>query len=165
MATCCVIAFAIINIDNWICCLAELWAEANPLPHSEVVGILQQASTIDDRKISLGLDSSQLAGTTSAQKAATGQHLRPGDIIGQGQGYFKLSRGREGDVISADGTTGATHTPLQLKPSLYLCCMEHLPSVHDIMSVWWTFSGRCLTCWTAAWPGTIMSAELSVAKT
>ena len=142
MATCFVASLAIININIWIiCCLAELWAEANPLPHSEVVGILQQASTINDRKLSLGLDSSQLVGTTSAQKAANRQHLRPGDIIGQGQGYFKLSRGREGDVISADGTTGATRIPLQLKPSWSVCCMKHLPAVHDMMYVWWTFSG------------------------
>ena len=68
--------------------------------------ILQQAARIDDRRVAFGLDSKQLLGTSAAQKADAGQHLRPGDIAGVGHGYFKLAQGREGDVISADGVKG-----------------------------------------------------------
>ena len=68
--------------------------------------ILQQAARIDDRRVALGLDSKQLLGTNAAQRADAGQHLRPGDVIGAGQGYFKLAQGREGDVVSADGVKG-----------------------------------------------------------
>ncbi len=68
--------------------------------------ILQQAARIDDRRVALGLDSKQLLGTSIAQRADAGQHLRPGDVTGGGHGYFKLAQGREGDVISADGVKG-----------------------------------------------------------
>ena len=68
--------------------------------------ILQQASLVSDRKVALGLDSQQLAGIPAAQKVAAGHALRPGEVVGNGPGYFKLSRGREGQVVSADGTQG-----------------------------------------------------------
>ena len=70
--------------------------------------ILQQASLVSDRKVALGLDSQQLAGIPAAQKAAAGHALRPGEVVGNGAGYFKLSRGREGQVVSADGIKGDT---------------------------------------------------------
>ena len=85
---------------------AELWAEANPLESSSVQSALQQASRVGDTRVALGLDSKQLMGSSAAQRAAAGHHLRPGDIIGAGQGYFKLVQGREGDAISADGVKG-----------------------------------------------------------
>ena len=75
---------------------------------SEVQSILQQAHLLSDRKVALGLDSQQLAGIPAAQKAAAGHALRPGEVVGNGPGYFKLSRGREGQVVSADGIQGDT---------------------------------------------------------
>ena len=68
--------------------------------------ILQQASSIGDTRVALGLDSKQLVGSSAAQRAAARQHLRPGEIIGVGHGYFKLAQGREGDAVSADGVRG-----------------------------------------------------------
>ena len=68
--------------------------------------ILQQASSIGDARVALGLDSKQLMGSSAAQRAAAGQHLRPGEVIGMGHGYFKLAQGREGDAVSADGVRG-----------------------------------------------------------
>ena len=68
--------------------------------------LLQQASSRGDTRVALGLDSKQLAGTSAAQRGAAGQHLRPGEIIGAGHGYFKLAQGREGDAVSADGLKG-----------------------------------------------------------
>ena len=82
--------------------------EANPLEKSEVQSILQQASLVSGRKAALGLDSQQLAGIPAAQKAAAGHALRPGEVAGNGPGYFKLSRGREGQVVNAAGIQGDT---------------------------------------------------------
>ena len=87
---------------------AEIWAEGNPLEPLSIYGILQQASHLGDRKFALGLDDRQLLGTSDAQRAAVLQWLRPGEATGTGPGYFKLARGREGDVVSADGIKGGT---------------------------------------------------------
>lgn len=70
--------------------------------------ILQQASLMSNQKVALGLDSQQLAGIPTSQKAAAGHALRPGEVVGNGPGYFKLSRGWEGQIVSANGTQGDT---------------------------------------------------------
>lgn len=70
--------------------------------------ILQQASLMGNQKVALGLDSQQLAGIPTSQKAAAGHALRPGEVVGKGPGYFKLSRGWEGQIVSANGTQGDT---------------------------------------------------------
>jgi len=87
---------------------AEVWAEGNPLESSAIHGILQQASHLGDRKFALGLDHRQLLGTIDAQRTAALQWLRPGEATDTGPGYFKLARGRKGDVVSADGIKGGT---------------------------------------------------------
>ena len=95
--------------------------------------VLQQASLVSDRRVALGLDSQQLAGVPAAQKAAIGHALRPGEVIGNGPGYFKLSRGREGQVVSADGDEGETFW-LQC-PSDWLCSFQQLQFLARAWSV------------------------------
>jgi len=104
-------------------CCAEIWAEGNPLEPSAIHGILQQASHLGERKFALGLDHRQLLGTSDAQSTAILQWLRPGEATGTGPGYFKLTRGREGDVVSADGIKGGF-----LRFKIYHChCLKTVP--------------------------------------
>ena len=109
---------------------------------SEVQSVLQQASLVSHRKIALGLDSQQLAGTPAVQKADAGHILRPGEVVGSGPGYFKLSRGREGQVVTADGLKGDTlfmQCPIKVEMRLPATA-AHARSLE-----------HCLCCWRPLW--------------
>lgn len=111
-------------------CCAEMWAEANPLEKTEVQRILQEASSLRKRRVALGLDTQQLTGLSAAQKGRAGQIVKAGEVVGTGRGYFKLSRGNDGDAIDASGARGMAYmaTPQALL-HLAIPKSQHLPGM------------------------------------
>lgn len=71
------------------------------------------ASVPPERKVVLGLDTSQVEILDGKIRAAAGRRLQIGEVMGSGRGYFKLRRGPPGDIVNASGVVGALSCALQ----------------------------------------------------
>ncbi|KAK9918296.1 hypothetical protein WJX75_002936 [Coccomyxa subellipsoidea] len=87
--------------------LKEVWAEANPLVTESVAALARSVASVPpERKVVLGLDTSQVEILDGKIRAAAGRRLQIGEVMGSGRGYFKLRRGPPGDIVNASGVVG-----------------------------------------------------------
>lgn len=114
---------------------AELWLEGNPLETGSVLPLVERVAQLPaERKLALGLDERQLGALGEERRAAAGKRLRTGTVMGEGRGYWKLSRGPSGAAEDADGTTGA-RAGLHVGPQPFFAC------VHLLLQIGWEMLG------------------------